>query len=276
MKKFTLGLLLMFCISFTGHAQFNLGNKIKEKIAPKEAPPKQPEIEQKSDGSTTIKTDDGTLTIEESTSADAIPNSFLGSFRMNIKTTDTKGKTITSSILYHFSQWKTAMDPQMENSGDAIRIIFDLLNRKTIILTTDKKGRKTGIIMKMQKFTYTSDKLDQKMEQVIDGTTYKRTGEKKTIEGYLCEKWIITNEDGVIESWVTDQVDFNLGNAFGFLTASSGMPGSNTPQYKSFQSIKGFSLETTYTSKKGEKSIITVTDIQKGDVGESPDRKSVV
>jgi hypothetical protein len=272
MKKVTLGVLIIISSCTMGFAQLKLGNKILEKITPptKEEPSKQPEIKKKSDGSTEIITSDGTLTIEESTSADAVPNTFLGSFRMNMQSTDSKGKTITSSAHYYFSKWKTAMESNLDNNSGQMRMIFDLQNRKTTMLTTDKKGHKSGIIMKMPKFSYKSDKLDNKVEQMIDGTTYRKTGEKKEIEGYLCEKWIMTNEYGETEAWITDQIDFNLANVFGFFSISAGMPGSKSPKYKQFESMRGFSLETIHTSTKGEKTIVTVTNIKIGDVGNAP------
>jgi hypothetical protein len=34
--------------------------------------------------------------------------------------------------------------------------------------------------------------------------------------------------------------------------------------------MRGFSLETVYKSNKSEKTVITITNIKKGDVGETP------
>lgn len=275
MKTLLLPLLMIGFISTSSLAQpGKLGSKLLDKLAPPAQKPddkEEVEIKQRTDGGTDISTDQGTVTIQESTSADAVPNTFLGSFKMNIQTTDAKGKTENTSVQYHFSKWKTAMEPQVEGSeGEQMKMIMDLELRKMIMLTMDKKGEKTGIIMKMPKITFSGDSLEGKTEQIIEGTTYKKTGEKRTIEGYLCEKWIITNEEGTSVAWITDEVDFNLSNAFGFLGASANTPGSKGKSQKGYEMMKGFSLETTHTSKKGEVSVITVTNIRIGDVGEVP------
>lgn len=275
MKNLFLPFLIMSLISGHAFAQpGKLGSKILDKLAPpaqKPAEKEDVEIKQRNDGGTDIVTDEGTVTFQESTSADAVPNTFLGSFKMNIKTTDTKGKIENTAVQYHFSKWKTAMEPKVEGTeGEQMKMIMDLQLRKMTMLTVDKKGAKTGIIMKMPKITFSGDKLEEQSEQIIEGTTYKKTGEKRTIEGYLCEKWIITNEEGTSIAWITDDVDFNLSNAFGFLGASANTPGSKGKPQKGFEMMKGFSLETTHTSKKGEVSVITVTNIRIGDVGDLP------
>jgi hypothetical protein len=147
MKKLFLPFLLIsFCLSNISAQPGKLGSKLLDKLAPpaqKPAEKEEVEIKQRTDGGTDIVTDEGTVTIQESTSADALPNTFLGSFKMNIKTTDTKGKTENTSVQYHFSKWKTAMEPQVEGTeGEQMKMIMDLQLRKMTMLTMDKKVRK--------------------------------------------------------------------------------------------------------------------------------------
>lgn len=270
MKKSILAMLIFQGFLEIVSAQGRLGGKILEKINTPQKEQRSLEVKEKDDGALEIKTEDGTLTIQESTSEDAYPNTFLGSFRMDIKNVDRKGKETNATIQYHFSKWKTAVEPKLDDSGDQVKMIFDLQNRKSILLMTDKKGQKSGIITKMNKYSFKSDKLDDKVEQVIEGTTYKRTGETKMIEGYLCEKWVIANDDGETESWITDKVDFNMANAFGFLAAGASVPGAKSTQYKQLENMRGFSLETIHTSKNGEKTFMKITNIREGDVGDAP------
>jgi hypothetical protein len=141
-------------------------------------------------------------------------------------------------------------------------MIFNLQNQKMSILTTDKKGAKTGIITKMPKVEFKSNKLDDKIEQSIDNTTFKRTGEKKNISGYSCEKWIITNPEGVTEAWITDEIDFNMANAFSMFSAGS--KGKGSSKTSGFEDLTGFALESTFTDPKGAVTKMTVSDIKIG------------
>jgi len=263
MKKIALTLFVAVLFSTQMMAQGRLGSKLLDKLAP---PAKQEEQPQPMDVKTTpdgysITTDDGTVTIEDAQPGDFQPNTFLGSFVMNIQSTE-KGKTEKSMIEYHFQKWQTSMKPTVEGQQETMQMIFNLQNQKMTLLTTDKKGAKTGIITKMPKVEFTSNKLDEKIEQSIDNTTFKRTGEKKNISGYTCEKWIITSPDGVSEAWITNEIDFNMANAFNMFSAGS--KGKGGSKMSGFGDITGFALESTFTDNKGNVSKMTVSDIKVG------------
>jgi hypothetical protein len=263
MRKIVGLLFIAALLSTQVMAQGRLGSKLLDKLAP---PPKQEEQPQPVDVKTTpdgysITTEDGTVTIEDAQAGDFQPNTFLGSFTMNIQTTE-KGKTENSRIEYHFQKWQTSLKPTVEGQQETMQMIFNLQNQKMSILTTDKKGAKTGIITKMPKVEFKSNKLDDKIEQSIDNTTFKRTGEKKNISGYSCEKWIITNPEGVTEAWITDEIDFNMANAFSMFSAGS--KGKGSSKTSGFEDLTGFALESTFTDTKGAVTKMTVSDIKIG------------
>jgi hypothetical protein len=268
MKNLVGTLLLATLMSSHVMAQGRLGSKLLDKLAPPKQDQEQTPVEvQTTPKGYSIETEEGTVSFEEAQPGDFQPNSFLGSFKMNIQNTE-KGKTENSTIEYHFQKWKTSMKPTVSGQQESMQMIFDLQKQKMTILTMDKKGEKTGFVTKMPKVEYTSKKLDDKIEQTIDNSSFKKTGEKKNIQGYACEKWIITNPDGVTEAWITNDIDFNIADAFSMFTAGN-KTNKSKGGIKGMEDLTGFVLESIYTATNGQVTKMNVTDIAVGNPSDS-------
>lgn len=256
--KTIISIFILTIWGFNAQAQFNLKDKILKSLDPQKKDSVQ--IQSNSDGSSTIKTNDAEIKIEESTNADIRPNTFLGSFVMNFENTS-KGKKTTGNIEYYFKEWSSLMIPNFEENKEMnMRMLFDHKKLTTTILTTDKKGKKSGIVTKTPKLTVTTTAPSQAMKE---GKLVK-TGEKKVIDGYQCEKWIYTSEESKSEFWVTTDVKYNLSKAIAlFNTANKG----GKSQDNNFDKIEGFCMEGTTTSSNGDVYHFTISQLKMSEPG---------
>jgi len=90
-----------------------------------------------------------------------------------------------------------------------------------------------------------------------------RTGKTKKILGYNCEQWIINDENGKVEVWVTNE----LGN---FMTMDGPMGGGYSPAWSSYLENNGFfPMLVITTNPKGESSKFEVIDVNKTSLSNS-------
>jgi hypothetical protein len=83
----------------------------------------------------------------------------------------------------------------------------------------------------------------------------KRTGKTKTIQGYLCEEYICTDEERNTRSevWVTNKIPVNI--------AQSGARGPMAPYWGSTSSLGGMMMEGHFYKNDQLESSIEVTNI---------------
>jgi len=104
------------------------------------------------------------------------------------------------------------------------RIRFDIADADAMgSMIFDAKKRSMMILMPQQNMYMEMDLNLTGADSYFEGDSYrgkiKRTGEKKTIKGYDCEKWIAEEDGQIIESWLTDQLG-------GFMFYGNPMDGS--------------------------------------------------
>lgn len=98
---------------------------------------------------------------------------------------------------------------EMKDLAEAGAMIFDSQSKKMLIVMPEQK-------MYMEMPLDYSD-----VESYFDDESYenkiKMTGEKKTIHGYECEKWIVEDDGNTAEAWVTDELGgfMLMGNPMG-------------------------------------------------------------
>ncbi len=122
----------------------------------------------------------------------------------------------------------------VKSDDESTEIDFFVKGNKTLIqvdqeekasMIMDSKGKKMLLIMPEQKMymemdlnimkDYASQMTNKDNVKTNDGTTdnFKMTGETKKINGYECEKWVYSDDDGgKTEAWMTKA----LGNFMGF------------------------------------------------------------
>jgi len=96
---------------------------------------------------------------------------------------------------------KSTEDMNMENN----EIIFDTKNNMMYIIMPSQK-----MYMEMDLKNIPNEKTSSAVKKTKFDV--KKTGEKKKILGYDCEKFIITTEEGIIETWITKDINFIFQN----------------------------------------------------------------
>lgn len=204
------------------------------------------------------------VTIEEDNTAPVKvdPSKFIGSYTTTIISTE-KGVEKDKPVVMnqYIDAYQTALEMSELNSTEQekINLIFDRRDRTMTTLTTDKKGNKSGVKIKMPKTTVkikeSSDKKDTQKPV--------RTGETKTIEGYTCVKYTFEDDKHNSESWVAESIDidvtqfaesFNMG-------IKRGSVATNTT------GIKGLAMETITRSKDTQKAEVMTIKISNLKIG---------
>lgn len=100
-----------------------------------------------------------------------------------------------------------------EEANEVSRMILNTQDGKTTMITTDKKGKTTGFRMRMPGV---QSMAAETANDVVDDYTFEKTGERKVIDGYNCEKVIVTDNKNNIttESWVTNDANINSKDIF--------------------------------------------------------------
>ncbi len=135
--------------------------------------------------------------------------------------------------------------------------IMDVENKATIILSDDGIN-KTGIVFGLDSLTgatkpgIENTEIEDTPEYYAAHPNIKKTGKTKSIAGYKCEQYILTDEDSEAEVWLTRDLkmktyDF-FSTVFKIEMAATGMGW-------------GYLMESTTKEKTGEKSFMQVTKI---------------
>ncbi|MEO0731700.1 MAG: DUF4412 domain-containing protein [Bacteroidota bacterium] len=146
------------------------------------------------------------------------------------------------------------------------RMILSTQDGKTTMISTDKKGKKTGVRMRMPGTRYVAEET---VKEIQANYTVQKTGERKTIEGYNCEKYIVTDKEngGVTESWVTKDLELSAQEIYGsILNGFSGgkaMKGAQNPAGNMAGLAEGFPILATST-QNGKTYISRYTNIRVG------------
>ncbi len=181
-------------------------------------------------------------------------NYFVGSFNATLEsyTKDKMDKFSPMLVEYHFGPEDMAM--KMTSDGKPTSVMIIDINEESMIMVIDmeeKQAIKTDISRMMTK--------DWGME------TYeaRKTGNSKTIDGYSCEEYEITSDDGVTTTWVTKELGLDskkmMENLFYFSKASK------QSFAESLKKIDGFPIMTTTITKNGKsKLVMKYSDIKIG------------
>ncbi|MFN3918185.1 MAG: DUF4412 domain-containing protein [Flavobacteriales bacterium] len=193
--------------------------------------------------------------------------SFQHNVLMEMESVDKKGKSNGKNnmkMLFNESGeyfgGEVFMDDGKGNSISAGFTIFDWKNNQMIRLI-DNGGMKIGVIMKLDEAqSYVESTTSTENEKEVK---FRKTGKTKTILGYLCEEYIIEDEESTTEMWMTKDVDLNLAQVMGFMGQNQKGKKNSTTTYPK-DAPQGFMMETITTNKKNnEKSIMKVIEVNK-------------
>lgn len=139
------------------------------------------------------------------------------SFSMTMDVTEVKknGKRQQNAIDMAVTSNEFGIRMSDEDEKEVSRMILSTEDGKTTMITSDKSGKKTGFRMRMPGMRKAMEKAGEEVSS--DRFTFTQTGERKTIDGYDCEKIIVIDheEDITTESWVTQDLDMSAQDVFG-------------------------------------------------------------
>ena len=148
------------------------------------------------------------------------------------------------------------------NQDEMMFMIADYQNKALVVLMGDNE-KKYRTVMSMDPALYNHSNQVEKQQEPVDWNNvtewrgYKKLG-KRTIMGYSCDGYTITNEIGKSEVWVTRDEIFGMENFFnaGNMGIKSKFP-SEMP-YGMLVEMHSEDLKT------GDKSIMTLKEVKKG------------
>lgn len=186
------------------------------------------------------------------------------SYKMSVEYPE-KPKNNTE-MYFAFKQFDCAMRMEAKpDSKEETRIITNFKSGKAVTLTTDRKGRKTGMEMDMKLMTSMARGSANKENELIEEgkVEIKVTDEYKTINGYKCRKYIYEHPQYTAFIWVTnDRLPVNARD-FSFAMANAMNGSKGAPNTACYQKLKGgVCIQTHIIPKQSrmEETIMTYTD----------------
>ncbi|MFN8350517.1 MAG: hypothetical protein U0U25_03535 [Flavobacteriales bacterium] len=174
-----------------------------------------------------------------------VPNSFVGSFRMenHLYKNGVEEKHSPTTMRYWSSADMTLIKTEMPEQKDQdMRMMTDLKGKWQYMLMTDDKGGKTA--MKSRKKTVTVDKeAEGKMADVTV------TNETKVIDGHTCVKVVSKSSEGTWTGWVAKDLPSPFGDML--RNVKAGDPAMSERMSK----LDGMTLEFEWTDANGKDSM---------------------
>lgn len=191
---------------------------------------------------------------------------FSGFMILEITSTNNRGKTedpVRMKAFLSESPDFSGMEIQDTNQESMKTVlIMDIKNQATVLLMDDGESKSS------MAFGTDFDKIQEQVdlnstgESTADQVKITKTGNSKTILGYLCEEYQVQQPEGEGTYWVSKEPieGFSL-----FAPGSSPMVSNKTMEryQELFSSMpKGSILEMTYHDKDGSSAVMKTIDIQ--------------
>ncbi|MFT3885265.1 MAG: DUF4412 domain-containing protein [Flavobacteriales bacterium] len=184
-----------------------------------------------------------------------VPNTFIGSFRMEMHRFkgNVEDKDVTN-LHYWSSSDKTLSQLELPRTqGRTMKTLTDLKGKWSYTLVSDEKGKRTAMKSHKKKVTYTDEAGEKKPEITV-------TNETRTIEGHTCTKVIAKSENGLWTGWVTKDINIPFSD---MIQGVSG-PRRNDDA-RQWKDVQGFPLEYEWVYNNGtDKMVVYVKDLKPG------------
>jgi NAD kinase len=172
-----------------------------------------------------------------------------------------KNGNLDDQMLYDNYVNKTKADYAMvfKDGGDQSTIIFDTKNSAMLILT-ESDGEKTGFATSVDPEAM-ADMVEEYAEEdteEADLSLYnmKKTGKTKNILGYLCEEYLVEDEENEVRMWVSEKLGKELRKDWMRNQQTFGA------MFMHAYALNGMVLEYDLLDKdNGKKTIMLVTEI---------------
>ncbi|MCC7502897.1 MAG: DUF4412 domain-containing protein [Flavobacteriales bacterium] len=182
-----------------------------------------------------------------------VPNSFVGSFRMesHMYKNDVEEKNSPVTMRYWSTAEQTLIKTELpDQKGDEMRMLTDLKGKWQYMLLTDTKGKKTAIKSKKKKVTVKEDPARVEPKVTM-------TDETKVIEGHTCQQIIVESEKGTWIGWVAKDMPAPFTDMS--RNVKTGDPGLT----QRMAQIQGFPLEFQWVDANGkDRMVCYMLDVQ--------------
>lgn len=180
---------------------------------------------------------------------------FTGDFQLNVFSTDKEGnKKLDGHFRYFYHQdlkERLGIRPLGLKPEETV---FTILEKGTMI-TLDNKT-KTAVLLSYEQVSQELEKQNTESIKKELAPSFKKTGNKKQINGYECEEYLAEDAETRTIGWFTDKITFDITSVFSSLGMSNNamnMP-SNMP--------KGFMMVLIhYDKRKNTFSEMNVSDV---------------
>ncbi len=179
------------------------------------------------------------------------PHTF--SVRMEITQVKKNGKREEVAMDMVVTSNRFCVRMEDEAAQEVSRMILNTEDGKTTMITTDNQGRQSGYRMRMPGMRQAMTEVTEDIAS--DRFTFTRTGERKVIDGYNCEKLIVEDkQEGITtESWVTQDIKMNAQDIFSGMMGMFGAGPSkqkNSPANAFAGGYEGFPIMSISTDGK--------------------------
>lgn len=240
----SLSTLLSVTALLSASAQFDMNKMIQQKMA-------KPQGQQGSSG-TDVKVEDDTDPF--------VPNTFIGSFRMenHMYKNGIEEKNSPSNMRYWSSAETTLMQTEVpDQKGQDMKILTDLKGKWQYMLMTDEKGKKTAMKSRKKKIVVKEDTQKAGSEVTV-------TDETKVIDGHTCKKVVVKSEDGTWTGWVAEDIPAP------FNDMARNVKGGDPEMTRRMSEVKGFPLEFQWDDANGkDRMVCYMKEVVSGKVDES-------
>lgn len=185
------------------------------------------------------------------------------SLTMAVEETNRNGKVEKSNVRIGVTTDRFAIFLTDGNAQESNQMILNTQDGMTTMISTDKNGEKTGYRLRIPRLGGT---VSGAGEAVLDRFTFEQTGERKNIDGYDCEKVVVTDtEEGTVtESWITQDLNITAAEIFGGMTEAFGGKAPQARGGTSNAPYEGFPIMST-TTEKGKTYVTHFRDIKIGE-----------
>lgn len=185
------------------------------------------------------------------------------SITMEVKETKKNGKADESNIRLGVTSDRFAIRISDGAGKENSHMILNTQDGMTTMITTDKKGEKSGVRLRIPVMGNTITEVG---EETLDRFTFEKTGERKVVDGYNCEKVIVTDtEKGTVtESWITKDLKITSAEIFGGMARAFGGKAPQARGATSQAPYEGFPIMST-TVENGKTFVTRFRDIKVGE-----------
>lgn len=196
---------------------------------------------------------------EEQKPREVKPNDFIGSFTLESKEYNSRGnlkRNGETSIRYTIDTWQLAISILDEEGNEENRMIYHNRDNYIVTFTDLKKGE----AMKMTPPNIRSSAVAREASKY----DIKKTGNTRTMLGYLCHEYEYTTEDGSGTAWLAQDLSGAMEAMFNFSFINQNNK-EDAELLKRFSQY-GMWMENDFTNNNGERTHSVMTQVEAGKI----------